>query len=148
MNHHLLAVISNMLMHIFFFLLIYAFTSYALYLIAVRLGTPHPWFACIPFAREWLLVRMAEKSWKWFVVLLIPIVNIVASFIVWGIVARKVDRSVWLGRAMIFPIVNIVFLAALAFGFNWKDAWELLGRIVHKIRAKEVSKEEVVSVTM
>jgi hypothetical protein len=123
-------------MHYLFFTALYAFTSYALYRIAKRLSAQRPWFAVIPFAREWLIVELAGKSWKWFVALLIPVVNIVVAFIVWGQVARNVNRSAWLGRAMVIPLVNIVLLAALAFEFTWRDVWELSKKIFNTIRRK------------
>jgi hypothetical protein len=133
MNPHRLGVVGDTHMHYLFFILIYAFTSYALYRIAERLSVPRPWFALIPFAREWLLVSMTGKSWKWFVLLLIPVVNIPVAYLVWGDVARKLSRSVWLGRAMVVPILNLVLLGALAFEFSCRDVLNFLINFAQKM---------------
>jgi len=123
-------------MNYLIFISIYVLVSISLYRIAKRLDAPRPWMAFIPIAREWLLVLMAEKSWKWFVCILVPIVNIVAAWVVWGIVARKLDRSVWLGRAMIIPLVNIMLIGVLAFNVTLTDVWRWFVSVLRWLREK------------
>ena len=108
-------------MNYFIFTTLYLFTSYALFRIARTLMHSRAWMAAIPFAREWLLISLVGRSWKWFVLILIPVVNFVACWVVWGELARKLNRSTWLGRMMVVPIANLFVLAMLAFGITRGD---------------------------
>lgn len=111
----------NKHMNYLIFIAAYGLTSYALWRIAWRLDAPRRWMAWVPFLREWLLVRIVGRSWKWFILVLVPIVNIYASWVIWGDAAKKLSRSVWLGRMMIVPGLNFVVLAVLAFGVRMED---------------------------
>ncbi len=98
-----------------FSIIIYIFVSYTFFRIAEKTETEHSWLAFIPFVRLWLIVRIAGKSWKWFVYFMIPILNIFITWIVWGEVAKRLGRSPWWGRTMVVPFWNLIVLAVLAF---------------------------------
>jgi hypothetical protein len=123
-------------MNYLIFISIYVFVSISLYRIAKRLNAPHPWMAAFPILREWLLVSMAEKSWKWFVCILVPIVNIVGAWVVWGNVSRKIGRSAWTGRLMVFPLVNILLIWILAFDITVSDVRRWCMTLLKWLRAK------------
>ena len=103
------------------FLIIYIYISLALMSVARKGKAGRLWFAWIPIAREYMLATLAEKSWRWVILFFIPVVNVVASWIVWSAVAHKIGRSRWWGRLMVVPFLNLFILAVLAFNLNPKS---------------------------
>src|SRR6266851_559821 len=66
-----------------FFAVIYVYMALALMTIATKTNTPNGWLAWIPIANLFLMLTIAQKPAWWFVLCLIPLVNIVIFIIVW-----------------------------------------------------------------
>ena len=72
------------------------------------------WWAFIPIANTFLLIRMADKPWHWFWFLLIPFANIFFFFKLWIDVARNCGQSgVW-GFLVMIPLIQFLALFILA----------------------------------
>lgn len=85
------------------------------YKIAHRTGqSDTAWWAFVPILNTLLLIQMAGKSWKWFWLLLIPIVNAITFFILRINVARNCGQSGFWGFLVMFPLVNVIPLFVLA----------------------------------
>ncbi|MBI2644773.1 hypothetical protein HYW94_01165 [Candidatus Uhrbacteria bacterium] len=85
------------------------------YLIAQKIGEDKPWLAWIPFANIYLLVKMARKPWWFFILFLIPLVNIVIYLILWINICKILKKPAWLGVvALLFPF-NLFLFGYLAF---------------------------------
>jgi Family of unknown function (DUF5684) len=139
-----LVVMLHKHMNYLIFIVIYVFVSVSLYRIACRLSVPYPWMAVIPIAREWLIIKMVGRSWKWFVLILIPLLNIVIAWLVWGDVARKLNRSVWYGRLMILPLFNILLIGVLAYEVTPRDLGRWIVSLLKWFQIK-LSKRNVIS---
>lgn len=112
--------VFGVFMSVFFIILIaiYVYMAVCLMRMAKKTGTANAWFAWIPLLNIWLLVQIAGKEWWWFLLMFIPIVNIVISIIIWMNVARALGKPEWLGILMIVPIANLVIPGYLAFSKN------------------------------
>jgi len=95
----------------------YVYMSLALSTIATKTGTPNPWLAWIPIANIFLMLGVAKKPMWWFLLFLIPLVNIVIAIMVWMAVAEARGKPNWWGVLMIVPLVNLVVPGYLA----WAD---------------------------
>lgn len=105
---------------IIFWLVFYLFFAYCLARLARKFGMPMKdafiW-AVIPIANIFLLLKLGEKPYWWFVLLLIPIVNIVISILIWISVCERLGKPGWWGIMIgLVPIVNIVLFLILVFG--------------------------------
>ena len=96
---------------------LYVYMSLALQTIANKTGTANAWLAWIPIVNLFLLLNIAKKPLWWFLLFLIPLVNLVFLVIVWMEVAKACRKPDWLGILMIVPLVNIVLPGYLA----WAD---------------------------
>jgi hypothetical protein len=52
----------------------------------------------------------------WFILFLIPIVNLVIIALVWMAICERRGKPAWMGILMLIPIANLVVLLMLAFG--------------------------------
>jgi hypothetical protein len=95
----------------------YVYLALAVQTIAQKTNTENPWLAWIPLINIVLLLNIAKKPLWWFLLLLIPIVNIVVSILVWMAVAEARNRPNWWGILMIVPVVNLIVPGYLA----WAD---------------------------
>jgi hypothetical protein len=100
-----------------FALAAYVYMSLALSTIATKTGTSNPWLAWIPIANIFLMLGVAKKPMWWFILFLIPLVNIVIIIMVWMAVAEARGKPNWWGILMIVPLVNFVVPGYLA----WAD---------------------------
>jgi hypothetical protein len=98
-------------------LALYAYLALALQTIATKTGTPNAWLAWIPIANVFLMLNIARKPLWWFVLFLIPLVNVIMAIIVWMGVAEARGKPNWWGILMIVPFVNLVVPGYLA----WSD---------------------------
>lgn len=98
-------------------LVFYVYFALALQTIASKTGTENPWLAWIPIANLFLLLLVAKKPLWWFVLMLIPLVNIVILIIVWMAVAEARHKPNWWGVLMIVPVANLIVPGYLA----WSD---------------------------
>jgi len=94
---------------------LYCYIAYSLFVIAKKTNTQNPWLAWIPIANIFLMLMIAKKPLWWFLLLLIPLVNIVVSVIIWMKIAEAVGKPDWLGILMIIPVVNVIIPGYLAF---------------------------------
>jgi hypothetical protein len=60
---------------------------------------------------------VAKKPLWWFLLCLIPLVNVVMAIIIWMAVAEAVGKPNWWGILMIVPLANLVVPGYLA----WAD---------------------------
>ena len=95
----------------------YIYVSLALQTIATKTKTENAWLAWIPIANIFLMLSIAKKPMWWFVLCLIPLVNIVIMVIVWMGVAEARGKPNWWGILTIVPVANIVVPGVLA----WSD---------------------------
>jgi hypothetical protein len=95
----------------------YVYMALALQTIATKTGTANEWLAWIPIANLFLMLMVAKKPMWWFILFLIPLVNLVIAIMVWMAVAEARGKPNWWGILMIIPLVNLVVPGYLA----WAD---------------------------
>jgi hypothetical protein len=100
-----------------FFAVSYIYMALALTTIATKTNTPNAWLAWIPIANLFLMFNVARKPAWWFVLILIPLVNIVIFIIVWMAVAEARHKPNWWGILIIVPVVGLLVPGYLA----WSD---------------------------
>ena len=101
-------------------LVFYLFFVYCIARLAKNIGMPFGssfiW-ALIPIANIFLILKIADKPMWWFLLMLVPLVNIVISIMVWMAIAERLGKPNWWGIMIgIVPIANIIFLLMLVFG--------------------------------
>jgi hypothetical protein len=95
----------------------YIYLSLALQTIATKTATANAWLAWIPIANLFLLLSVAKKPLWWFLLFLIPLVNLIILIMVWMAVAEARHKPNWWGILLIVPVVNVVVPGYLA----WAD---------------------------
>ena len=95
----------------------YVYMALALQTIATKTGTANAWLAWIPIANAFLILSVAKKPMWWFLLFLIPLVNLVIAVMVWMAVAQARGKPDWWGILMIVPLVNLIVPGYLA----WSD---------------------------
>ena len=97
-----------------FYLALIVVIIVALWKVFEKAGQPG-WAAIIPFYNMYVLTcEIAKKEILWFILMFIPLVNIVASVIVSIEVARKFGKSEAFGIGLAF--LGFIFYPMLAFG--------------------------------
>ncbi len=91
--------------------------SLALQTIADKTKTENSWLAWIPIANLVLMLNIAKKPMWWFILFLVPIVNIVIAIMVWMAVAEARGKPSWWGILTIVPVANLIVPGVLA----WSD---------------------------
>ncbi len=109
-----------------FMIAIYVFCSYSLATLASKLGMPlgkaFIW-SLIPIANLFLLLKLATKPMWWFILYLIPIVNVVANILVWIAVCENRGKPGWWGiMVSLVPIANIIFYFMICFSGGGRPA--------------------------
>lgn len=95
---------------------LYVVFSYLQYRICKNAGvTENLWWAYVPILSLFLMLNAAGKPWWWFVLCLIPLVNIVALVMIWVEIAKNCGQSPVWGVLMILPLINIASFLVLAF---------------------------------
>ncbi len=94
---------------------IYAYIAFCLQTIAIKTNTKDEWLAWIPIANLYLVCKTAGRPGWWFLLCLIPLVNIIVTIILWMEIAKARNEASWLGILTIIPIVNFIVLGYLAF---------------------------------
>lgn len=97
------------------FLIIYVYLAYSLQVIADKTETENSWLAWIPIANIYLMCRIAGKPGWWFILFLIPVVNIVIGIIVLMKIAELRGKPSWVGILWILPLVGLIIPGYLAF---------------------------------
>ena len=95
----------------------YIYVALALQTIATKTMTANAWLAWIPIANVILMLNVAKKPLWWFLLFLIPVVNVVVSIMVWMAVAEARQKPNWWGILTIVPVVNLFVPGYLA----WSD---------------------------
>jgi len=95
---------------------LYLYFSFMHYKIAQKTGqADNAWWAFVPILNTVLLIQMAEKPMWWFLLLLVPIVNVFAFFALWMSVAKQCGQSPVWGFFVLIPLINFVAVFVLAF---------------------------------
>ncbi len=108
---------AMMLVFILFAAAIYVYMSLALQTIAKKTNTPNGWMAWIPIINVFLMLNIAKRPAWWFILCLVPFVNIVIFIIVWMGIAEARQKPNWWGILLIVPLVGIIVPGYLA----WAD---------------------------
>jgi hypothetical protein len=100
-------------------LVMYLFLAYCIARIAVKCGMPFGksfiW-ALIPIANIFLFLKLGEKPMWWFILLLIPVVNLVITILVWISLVERLGKPAWWGVVIaLVPIVNVILFLILVF---------------------------------
>ena len=98
----------------------YVYTAICWMMIAKRTNTENGWFAFIPILNMILMLQIAKRPLWWIILMLIPIVNLVATIIVYIDVLKVLKRPTWWVILQFIPIVNFVFLGIMAWGGKTK----------------------------
>ena len=87
-----------------------------LYQMALRKGMKDmAWMAWVPIADLFLLLKLAGKPLWWFILLLIPLVNIVVIVMVGMSLCENFGYNKWLGLLMLIGPLNLILLYVMAF---------------------------------
>jgi hypothetical protein len=98
-------------------LICYVYMALAVQTIATKTNTENAWLAWIPVVNIILLLNIAKKPVWWFILFLIPLVNIIIAILVWMGVAEARKKPNWWGILLIIPVVGIIVPGYLA----WSD---------------------------
>ena len=93
----------------------YLYTAFCMYKIAQKTNTPDGWMAFIPILNIFNFIFVSGKPWWYFILLLIPLVNIVAAIILCINVGKRCGKSGFEGFLLVIPVVNLFVLGHLAF---------------------------------
>ncbi|UCC45577.1 MAG: hypothetical protein JSU65_06575 [Candidatus Zixiibacteriota bacterium] len=96
----------------------YLYFSYALYMIAKKLNHDNPWFAWIPILNTIQLIQMAYKPMYWFLLMFVPVVNLVCIAILWIEVAKRCGHSPLVGFLTLIPPFSLVTIGMMAWSGN------------------------------
>lgn len=102
---------------IYFIIMVVGYIYFAICLmkIAKKTNTENGWFAWIPILNVFLMLMIAKRPLWWFILMLIPIVNLIIGIIVWMAIAEARGKPNWIGILMLVPFLNIIILGYLAF---------------------------------
>lgn len=103
-------------------LVIYLFFAFCLFKIAKKLDVPAAWTAFIPIVQIWTQVACAGKPWWWILLLLVPIVGFFLYIYLWMCISENLGRNRWLGLLILVPLVNLGFIAWLAFSGGGRES--------------------------
>jgi uncharacterized protein DUF5684 len=92
----------------------YIYVSLALQTIATKTSTANAWMAWIPIVNIFLMLNIAQKPLWWFILFLIPLVNIVMAILVWMAIAERRGKPSWWGIMLIVPVMNLIMPGYLA----------------------------------
>lgn len=95
----------------------YVYVSLALQTIATKTNTANAWLAWIPIANIFLMLSIAKKPMWWFLLFLVPLLNVIMLIIVWMAVAEARGKPSWWGILTVVPVANLVVPGVLA----WSD---------------------------
>ena len=101
---------------ILFLLGVYVYFAFCMFKMAQKTGhTDCAWWAWIPILNTFLLFKIAGKPAWWFLLCLIPLVNIIVFAILWMEAAKAVHVSPVWGIMVLLPLINFVALGIMAF---------------------------------
>lgn len=97
------------------FIALYIYFALAFQMMAKKSGTPHGWLAWLPIANVVLMLNIAQKPLWWFLLLFIPLVNIVVYIMMFMAIAKRVNKPEWVGALMVVPVLQLVVPGYLGF---------------------------------
>src|SRR5260370_12056779 len=92
-------------------LAVYVYGSLTLQTIAKKTHTENAWWAWIPILHAILMLNIAKKPLWWFLLFLVPLVNIVILIIFWMAIADSRRNPSWWAIFLFVPLVSIIFPA-------------------------------------
>ena len=98
------------------FVAIYLYHAFCQFYIAQKIGHPSAWWAFIPVLNFYQPVQLSGKPWWWFLLLFVPVANIICWVIVWMEIAKKRDKSPVWGVMLLVPVMNLVAMTIMASG--------------------------------
>ena len=101
----------------FAYFMIYAMFCFPLMILAKKLRCSML-LSWVPFINILVMLRMAEKSFLWFFLFFIPVINLFALFSVWRSICDILQKPSWIGVFAIIPGLNIFMIWYLALSSN------------------------------
>jgi len=95
------------------YLAVVVLTIASLWKVFVKAGKPG-WAAIVPFYNTYVMTEIGGLEIIWFILLFVPIANIVAGFKIMFAVAEKFGKTVGFGVGMVF--LPFIFFPILGFG--------------------------------
>jgi hypothetical protein len=102
--------------YLVFMIGIWIFSGFVLMALAKKTNTPNGWLGFIPIANCFLMLNIAKLPWWWFLLLLVPFVNLFVGIYVWWKIAENIGKPGWWSLLLLIPIVNIVVMCMMAWG--------------------------------
>ena len=72
------------------------------------------WAAIVPFYNFWVMIQIAGKPWWWFILLFVPVVGFVITFLVFHEIAKSFGKGIGFTIGLI--LLGFVFWPLLGFG--------------------------------
>lgn len=94
----------------------YIYIAWCLHVMAKKRALRRPWLAYVPILQFYTLCRVIGKGIGWFIMCIIPVLDIVIFIIIVFKLARECGRSWIYGLLLLVPLVNFVALWVLAHG--------------------------------
>jgi len=85
----------------------------ALWMVFVKGGRPG-WAAIIPIYNIYVMIKVAGRPGWWWILFIVPLVNIVIAIIVYLDLAKSFNRSTGFGVGLFF--LSFIFIPILGFG--------------------------------
>ncbi|MFH1867499.1 MAG: DUF5684 domain-containing protein [Candidatus Omnitrophota bacterium] len=108
-------VIKNAKDLLILFGIIYTYFSLCLFMIARKAAPETAWLAWLPIINIFLMFSIAGRSYLLFILLFVPVVNILILALLWTGIAEACSKPAWVGLLMFIPVVNFFVLGYLAF---------------------------------
>lgn len=94
---------------------IYICSCICLQTIAKKTDADFAWLAWFPVINFILMLNIAQKPLWWFLLCLIPVVNIIPFVFIWMAIAEACGRPAWLGAFILLPPLTLLVPGYLAF---------------------------------
>lgn len=99
---------------LFFYLIVYLFFSFCLYKIFQKAGRDDAWAAFIPIYNTIVLVDILKKPIWWFILLMIPFVNIIFAIMLTDRLSKFFGKDILI--TLLLLVLPFIGLPILAFG--------------------------------
>jgi len=100
---------------LYIYIALYFYFAFMQSKIAARIGHEYPFWAYIPILNFIQQIQLARKDVFWFILCLIPIINIIAFIFIWMDIARQCGKSPLWGLMATAPLLNIFAFGYLAY---------------------------------
>jgi class 3 adenylate cyclase len=94
---------------------LYIYLAHSFKVIADKTKTNDSYLAWLPIINIFYWVDMAKKPRWWYLMFLIPGVNLVFMTLTWMEMASLLNKSKWLGILVLIPGVNLAYVGYLAY---------------------------------